>query len=49
VRAGLPEVEEIRDSKLAAKVVEAWALALASSSFGAIAEIEPSGNPASIP
>jgi 23S rRNA maturation-related 3'-5' exoribonuclease YhaM len=26
-------------------VVEAWALALASSSFGAIAEIEPSGNP----
>ena len=29
----------------AAKVVEAWALALASSSFGAIGEIEPSGNP----
>lgn len=45
VRAELPEVEEIRDPDLAAKVVEAWALALASSSFGAIAEIEPSGNP----
>jgi putative nucleotidyltransferase with HDIG domain len=45
VRAELPEVAEIRDPELAAKVVEAWALALASSSFGAIAEIEPSGNP----
>jgi putative nucleotidyltransferase with HDIG domain len=45
VRAELPEVEEIRDPELAARVVEAWALALASSSFGAIAEIEPSGNP----
>jgi putative nucleotidyltransferase with HDIG domain len=45
VRKELPEVDEIRDPELAAKVVEAWALALASSSFGAIAEIEPSGNP----
>jgi putative nucleotidyltransferase with HDIG domain len=45
VRTELPEVEEIRNPELAAKVVEAWALALASSSFGAIAEIEPSGNP----
>jgi putative nucleotidyltransferase with HDIG domain len=45
VRAELPEVEEIRDPELAAKVIEAWALALAASSFGAIAEIEPSGNP----
>ena len=45
VRAELPEVEEIRNPELAAKVVEAWALALASSSFAAIAEIEPSGNP----
>jgi putative nucleotidyltransferase with HDIG domain len=45
VRAELPEVEQIRDVELAAKVVEAWALALASSSFRAIAEIEPSGNP----
>jgi putative nucleotidyltransferase with HDIG domain len=45
VRKELPEVEQIGDAGLAAKVVEAWALALASSSFGAIAEIEPSGNP----
>lgn len=45
VRAELPEVEEIRDPELRAKVVEAWALALAASSFDAIAEIEPSGNP----
>jgi len=45
VRAELHEVEEIRDPELAAKVVEAWSLALASSSFGAISEIEPSGNP----
>ena len=45
VRAELPEVEEIRDPELRAKVVEAWALALAASSFRAIGEIEPSGNP----
>jgi putative nucleotidyltransferase with HDIG domain len=45
VRAELPEVEEIRASELRAKVIEAWGLALAASSFGAIAEIEPSGNP----
>jgi putative nucleotidyltransferase with HDIG domain len=45
VRDELPEVEQIRDPELGAKVVEAWALALASSSFRAIAEIEPSGNP----
>jgi putative nucleotidyltransferase with HDIG domain len=45
VRKELPEVEEIRDPKLRDRVVEAWALALASSSFRAIAEIEPSGNP----
>src|SRR5688572_18414384 len=45
VRAELPEVEDIRDPELQAKVVEAWALALAASSFRAIAEIEPSGNP----
>jgi putative nucleotidyltransferase with HDIG domain len=45
VRAELPELEEIADEALRAKVVEAWALALARSSFRAIAEIEPSGNP----
>lgn len=45
VRAELPEVEDIQDVELRAQVVEAWALALAASSFDAIAEIEPSGNP----
>jgi putative nucleotidyltransferase with HDIG domain len=45
VRVELPEVEEIRIPELRERVVEAWALALAASSFRAIAEIEPSGNP----
>jgi hypothetical protein len=45
VRTELPEIAEIRDPELRAKVIEAWALALAASSFRAIAEIEPSGNP----
>lgn len=45
VREELPETEEIRDGELRAKVIEAWSLALASSSFSAIGEIEPSGNP----
>jgi putative nucleotidyltransferase with HDIG domain len=45
VREELPEVGQIRDPELAAQVVEAWALALASSSFRSIGEIEPSGNP----
>ena len=41
----LPEVDQISDPDLRDRVVEAWALALAQSSFGAISEIEPSGNP----
>jgi putative nucleotidyltransferase with HDIG domain len=41
----LPEVEEIRDAALRAGVVEAWALALARSSFGSIRDIPPAGNP----
>jgi putative nucleotidyltransferase with HDIG domain len=45
VREELPEVEQIADPELRAKVIEAWALALARSSFSSIAEIEPSGNP----
>ena len=45
VRAELPEVEWIADPDLAAKVVEAWALAISQSSFSAIAEIRGSGNP----
>lgn len=45
VREELPEVEEIQDTQLREKVLEAWALALSQSSFDAISEIEPSGNP----
>ena len=45
VREELPEVDQIADSELREKVVEAWATALSRSSFGAIAEIRPSGNP----
>jgi putative nucleotidyltransferase with HDIG domain len=45
VRAELPEAAEIRDVELREMVIEAWALALAASSFRAIADIEPSGNP----
>jgi putative nucleotidyltransferase with HDIG domain len=45
VREELPEVEEIGDAALRERVVEAWATALARSSFNAISEIEPSGNP----
>ena len=45
VREELPEVEEISSSELQKKVVEAWATSLGGSSFGAIAEIKPSGNP----
>jgi putative nucleotidyltransferase with HDIG domain len=45
VRKELPEVEEIGEPELREKVIEAWATALAGSSFNAISEIEPSGNP----
>lgn len=45
VRDELPEVQEIHDPELRDKVVDAWATALAGSSFRAISEIEPSGNP----
>ena len=45
VQEELPEVEEISDAELRDKVVEAWATALGRSSFGAISEIRPSGNP----
>ena len=45
VREELPEVDQIADSGLREGVVEAWATALGRSSFGAIAEIRPSGNP----
>jgi len=45
VREELPEIQEIQDLELRDRVVEAWATALARSSFNAISEIEPSGNP----
>ena len=45
VREELPEIEEISNPELRNKVVEAWATSLGRSSFGAISEIRPSGNP----
>lgn len=45
VRSDLPEVNEIKDPDLRDKVIEAWALALAGSSFRSIREIAPAGNP----
>lgn len=45
IRGELPEVAAIRDADLAARVVEAWALAIARSSYRSIREIPPSGNP----
>ena len=45
VREKLSEVEKISDSELRDKVVEAWATGLSRSSFRAISEIRPSGNP----
>jgi putative nucleotidyltransferase with HDIG domain len=44
----LPEVAEIGDPGLRRGVIEAWALALARSSFGSIRDIPPSGNPGSM-
>jgi len=45
VRKELPEVEDIRDVDLRQKVIEAWALCLAHSSFESIDAIEPAANP----
>lgn len=45
VRKELPEVEDIQDADLRQKVIEAWALCLAHSSFSSIDEIEPAANP----
>ena len=45
VRAELPEVAEIKDAELQTRTVEAWAYALARSSFKSIREIPPAGNP----
>jgi putative nucleotidyltransferase with HDIG domain len=45
IRAELPEVEEITDGGLRDKVIEAWAWAIANSSFEAIGDMKGSGNP----
>ena len=45
VRSELPEVEDIQDSDLRDKVIEAWALCLTHSSFESIDAIEPAANP----
>jgi putative nucleotidyltransferase with HDIG domain len=45
VREELPEVALIGDQALQAKVVEAWAYAIANSSFPSIRDIPPAGNP----
>jgi putative nucleotidyltransferase with HDIG domain len=45
VREELPEIQLIADRELQQKVVEAWAYALANSSFKSIRDIPPAGNP----
>ena len=45
VRKELPEVDDIQDADLRRKVIEAWALCLAHSSFESIDAIEPAANP----
>ena len=45
VREELPEVAQISDAALQEKAVEAWAFALAHSSFKSIRDIPPAGNP----
>jgi len=47
VRESLPEIAEIRDAELRAKVVEAWALSLFQTEIQRIEDIRPSGNPKS--
>lgn len=41
----LPEIDQIDNLALRTKAIEAWAFALAHSSFGRISDIEPGGNP----
>lgn len=45
VIASLPEVDQIRDQDLRAKVIDAWAYSLGKSSFTSIDQIRASGNP----
>lgn len=48
VREELPEYAQIKDAGLRDKVIEAWAMALARSSFKSIRDIQPAGNPNSM-
>lgn len=41
----LPEINEIKDDDLLAKVIEGWAYALSESSFNRISELPGEGNP----
>ena len=41
----LPEIKDIRDAELRAKVIEGWAFSLAGSSFGRISDMPGEGNP----
>ena len=45
VREELPEVAQISDQDLQNKSVEAWAFALAHSSYKSIRDVPPAGNP----
>ena len=44
VRAEMPEIDWIKDEELKRKVADAWAAAIASSSFTRIGDMKPSGN-----
>src|SRR5688572_26408096 len=48
VRRELPEVDLIKNADLRTKVIEAWALALAKSTYNSIREIPPEGAPGSM-
>ena len=41
----LPEINDIKDAELRAKVIEAWAFSLAGSSFKRISDMPGEGNP----
>jgi putative nucleotidyltransferase with HDIG domain len=48
IREELPEYVQIKDAELREKVIEAWAMALARSSFKSIRDIQAAGNPNSM-
>lgn len=41
----LPEIEEIQDEDLRARVIEAWGMALGNSSYNSLKDMPPSGGP----